>query len=133
MECKFAIKYGDKRSYLAKVYPRLTSSVQNPEVVEFTNLSSNQIWVVQRLPVFCPNEVRRGYIFAKYDRLSPYFIANLHSMMDLCFYISLYMSIPDGYGDFNRRKYIKSEKSPIVYGDVYESRAFASILPYFKE
>ena len=38
MECKFAIKYGDKRSYLAKVYPRLTSSVQNPEVVKFTNL-----------------------------------------------------------------------------------------------
>ena len=28
MECKFAIKYGDKRSYLAKMYPRLTSSVQ---------------------------------------------------------------------------------------------------------
>ena len=32
MECKFAIKYGDKRSFLAKVYPRLTSSVQSPEV-----------------------------------------------------------------------------------------------------
>ena len=43
MECKFAIKYGDKRSFLAKVYPRLTSSVQSPEVVEFTNLLSNQI------------------------------------------------------------------------------------------
>ena len=28
MECKFAIKYSDKRSYLAKMYPRLTSSVQ---------------------------------------------------------------------------------------------------------
>ena len=28
MECKFAIKYGDKRSFLAKVYPRLTSSVK---------------------------------------------------------------------------------------------------------
>ena len=24
------------------------------------------------------DEVRRGYIFAKYDRLSPYFIANVH-------------------------------------------------------
>ena len=34
MECKFAVKYGDKRSYLAKMYPRLTSSVQKPEVVE---------------------------------------------------------------------------------------------------
>ena len=43
MECKFAIKYGDKRSYLAKVYPRLSSSVQNLEVVEFANLLSNQI------------------------------------------------------------------------------------------
>ena len=43
MECKFAIKYGDKRWYLPKLYPRLTSSVQNPEVVEFTNLLSNQI------------------------------------------------------------------------------------------
>ena len=28
MEGQFAIKYGNKRSYLAKVYPRLTSSVQ---------------------------------------------------------------------------------------------------------
>ena len=65
MECKFAIKYADKRSYLAKVCPRLTSSVQNPEVVEITNLLSNQIRVVQRLPVFCTDEVRRGYIFAK--------------------------------------------------------------------
>ena len=43
MECKFEIKYGDKRPFLAKVYPRLTSSVQNPEVVEFTHLLSNQI------------------------------------------------------------------------------------------
>ena len=43
MECKCTTKYGDKRSYLAKVYPRLTSSVQNSEVVEFTNLLSNQI------------------------------------------------------------------------------------------
>ena len=40
MECKFVIKYGDKRSYLTKVYPRLTLSVQHPEV---TNLLSNQI------------------------------------------------------------------------------------------
>ena len=77
MECKFAIKYGNKRSYLAKVYPRLTSSVQKPEVVEFISSLSNQIWVVQRLPVFCTDEVRRGYTFAKYDRFSPYFIANL--------------------------------------------------------
>ena len=30
------------------------------------------------------------------------------------------MSILDGYRDFNRKKYIKSEKSAIVYGDVYE-------------
>ena len=43
MESKFAIKYGDKRSYVAKVYPRLTSFVPKPEVVEFTNLLSNQI------------------------------------------------------------------------------------------
>ena len=43
MECKFEIKYGDKRSYLAKMSPRLTSSVRNPEVVEFTNLLSSQI------------------------------------------------------------------------------------------
>ena len=43
------------------------------------------------------------------------------------------MSIPDGYKDLNRKKYIKSEKSAIVYGDVYESRAHVSILPYFKE
>ena len=48
-------------------------------------------------------------------------------MMDLglCFY--LYMSILDGYRHFNRKKYIKSEKSAIVYGDVYESRALAPI------
>ena len=77
-------------------------------------------------------EVRRGYTFAKYDRLLLYYIANLHSMMDLCCYILLYMSILDGYRDFNRKKYIKSEKSAIVYGDMYESRALASILPYFK-
>ena len=37
MQCKFATKFGDKRSYLAKMYPRLTSSVQKPEVVEFIN------------------------------------------------------------------------------------------------
>ena len=44
------------------------------------------------------------------------------------------MSIFDGYRDFNRKKYIKSEKSAIAYGDVYESRALiASILPYFKQ
>ena len=42
------------------------------------------------------------------------------------------MSILDGYRDFNRKKYIKCEKWAIVYGDVYESRALASILPYFK-
>ena len=53
-------------------------------------------------------------------------------MMDLCLYILLYMAILDGYRDFNRKKYIKGEKSPIVYGDVCESRALASILPYFK-
>ena len=28
MEGKFAIKYADERSYSAKMYPRLTSSVQ---------------------------------------------------------------------------------------------------------
>ena len=43
MECKFAIKYGDKRSYLAKMYPCLTSSVQKPEVVEFISSLWNQI------------------------------------------------------------------------------------------
>ena len=43
MEGKFEIKYGIKRSYLAKMYPRLTSSLRNPEVVEFTNLLSGQI------------------------------------------------------------------------------------------
>ena len=42
------------------------------------------------------------------------------------------MSILDGYRDFNRKKYIKSEKSAIVCGDVYEPRALASILPYLK-
>ena len=41
MECEFAIKYGDKRSYLAKVYPRLTSSVQNQEVQRLYNLLIN--------------------------------------------------------------------------------------------
>ena len=41
MEGKFAIKHGDKRSFLAKVNPRLNSSVQNPVVVEFTKLLSN--------------------------------------------------------------------------------------------
>ena len=53
-------------------------------------------------------------------------------MMDLCFYILLYMYILDGYRDLNRTKYIKSEKSAIVYGDAYESRVLASILSYFK-
>ena len=38
------------------------------------------------------------------------------------------MSILDGYSDFNWRKYIKSEKSAIVYGDVYEPRALAPIV-----
>ena len=52
--------------------------------------------------------------------------------MDLCFYILLYMSILDGYRDINRKKNIKSEKLAIVYGDVCELRALASILPYFK-
>ena len=33
MECKCTIKYGDKRSYLAKMHPHLTSSVQNPKVI----------------------------------------------------------------------------------------------------
>ena len=42
------------------------------------------------------------------------------------------MSILDGYRDFNQKKYIKSEKSAKVYGDVFESRTLASILPYFK-
>ena len=56
----------------------------------------------------------------------------LHSMLDLCFYILLYMSILDGYRDFNRKKYINSKESANVYGDVCESRASASILPYFK-
>ena len=59
-------------------------------------------------------------------------LTNSNSMMDLCFYILLYMSILDGYRDFNQKKYIKSEKSAIVYCDVYESHALASILPYFK-
>ena len=40
MKCKFAIKYGDKRSYLAKVYPRLTSTVQDPEVDNNSSLGS---------------------------------------------------------------------------------------------
>ena len=53
-------------------------------------------------------------------------------MMDLCLYTLLYMSILDGYRDFNRKKYIKSEKFAKVYGDLYESRVLASILPYFK-
>ena len=42
------------------------------------------------------------------------------------------MSILCGYRDFNQKKYIKSEKLAIVYGDVHESRALASILPYSK-
>ena len=54
-------------------------------------------------------------------------------MMDLCLYNLLYRSILDGYGDFNRKKYIKSEKLAIVYGDMYESRVLASIRPYFKD
>ena len=55
MECKFAIKYGDKRSYLAKMYPRLTSSVQKPNKYRINSTTSG----------FCTDEVRRGYIFAK--------------------------------------------------------------------
>ena len=42
------------------------------------------------------------------------------------------MYILDGYRDFNRKKYIKSEKLAIVYGDVYESHALASTLLHFK-
>ena len=53
-------------------------------------------------------------------------------MIDLGFYILLYMSILVGYRGFNRKKYINSEKSAIVYDDVYESHTLASILPYFK-
>ena len=44
-------------------------------------------------------------------------------MIDLCFYILLYMSILDGYRDFNRKKYINSEKSAIVYGDIVKAGA----------
>ena len=36
MACKFAVKYGDKRSYLAKMYPRLTSSVQKLQFARAT-------------------------------------------------------------------------------------------------
>ena len=43
-------------------------------------------------------------------------------MVDLCFYILLYMSILDGYRDFNRKKYINSKKLGVVFGDVYELR-----------
>ena len=53
-------------------------------------------------------------------------------MMDLCFYILLYMSILDGYIDFNRKKYIKSEKSAIVYGDVYERVLLLLSFPILK-
>ena len=88
MECKFAIKYDDKRLYLAKMYPRLSSSVQKAG-----NRWTTQIWLDNEL---------------------------------------IYMSILDGYRNFTHKTYIKSEKSAIVYGDVYESRAPASILPYFK-
>ena len=43
------------------------------------------------------------------------------------------MSILDGYKNFNRKKYIKSEKLATVYGDMYESHALASILPFLKD
>ena len=33
------------------------------------------------------------------------------------------MSILDGYRDFNRKKYINSEKSAIVYGDIVKAGA----------
>jgi hypothetical protein len=46
------------------------------------------------------------------------------------------MSILDGYAYFTRNKYVKSQKSTIVYGHVYEFRRFRepflSFLPYFK-
>ena len=48
-------------------------------------------------------------------------------MLNLCFYILLYMFILDGYRDFNRKKSINSKKSAIVYGDVYELMQFISI------
>ena len=38
---------------------------------------------------------------AKRDRLSQYLIANLHFLMDLCFYTLLYMFILDGFRDLN--------------------------------
>ena len=66
---------------------------------------------------YCTDEVRREYVFAKCYRFSPYFIAN-DELTDLCFYIWLYISILDGYTDFTRKKYIKSEKSAVVYGFV---------------
>ena len=43
------------------------------------------------------------------------------------------MSILDGYRGFNWKKYIKSEKLAIVYGDVYESRAVLPSFPILKD
>ena len=65
MECKFAIKYGNKRLYLGKMYPRLTSSVQEPEVVEQLT-SSNELTNSTTSGFLCTDEGRRGYIFTNY-------------------------------------------------------------------
>ena len=54
-------------------------------------------------------------------------------MMDLYFHILLYILVLDGYRDFNPKTYIKIEKSAIVYGDVYESRALLPSFPILKD
>ena len=51
-------------------------------------------------------------------------------MMDLYFCALLHMSILDGHTDFTRGN-IKSQKSRIVYSNVYESCATVSTFPIF--
>ena len=46
--------------------------------------------------------------------------------------IGTQQTVYGGFTNSTRKKYIKSQKSAIVYGDVYETRAIVSILPNFK-
>ena len=59
-------------------------------------------------------------IYSKCYRFSPYSIANLHSLMNLCVYLSTVYIPDDSISDFTRKKYIKSEKSAIFHDDVYQ-------------
>ena len=94
MECKFAM------------YPHI-SSVQRPEVAEFVNSLSNQIWVVQRVSVSEQMKYDADTFLLNtivYHRI----LLQIYTTWWIYVFTFLYMSILDGFTDFTRTKYIKA-------------------------